>query len=561
MLRWILLCALSSLMCSPVFGQANVYNQLTRTAAETTDSADVWIPIWDQQATPRKSFKISVAELFKEPKAVVITSGTLTDSAPAMDITQTWNDGTEAFTGWKLNVTDTASAAASKLLDLQIAGSSKFAITKAGYINTSYVANTVTQHVLGGWNSGSDGNGPVLNGTQTGSHRISRTSSSTSAGVYLYQIGAETTQLVGRVGLGGTTVQDPLVFLEGDAADILAQRRTTNPQSFKLYRDFTNTSNYSRAIFGFHDNASFAGTAGTTLRIGTEKAGTPSVGGVSLVTDGVERFTLASTSSTLTAPGGSGNIVLGANGVLRTQYINDASNSVSSFELSGLGHVTFSVGTTAPLFRFAGTTSSFPALKRSGTELQARLADDSAFAPVSVGTTTITGGTITTSSKPTIDATQTWNDAAATFTAFKQNITDTASGVSSLLFDWQVGGVSYLKLTKFGDLVGSAFTGTDFSIRMQNGSLKQGSSTITAWGSSNAAGSMDTALARSAAGIVKFTNASTGAGMIQLQEVASAPSAPAADNVIIYAIDNGSGKTQLMALFSSGAAQEIAIAP
>lgn len=41
----------------------------------------------------------------------------------------------------------------------------------------------------------------------------------------------------------------------------------------------------------------------------------------------------------------------------------------------------------------------------------------------------------------------------------------------------------------------------------------------------------------------------------------TAPSAPSANQVLIYAQDNGSGKTQLMALFSSGAAQQIAIQP
>jgi hypothetical protein len=41
----------------------------------------------------------------------------------------------------------------------------------------------------------------------------------------------------------------------------------------------------------------------------------------------------------------------------------------------------------------------------------------------------------------------------------------------------------------------------------------------------------------------------------------AAPSAPAANGVRIYAQDNGAGKTQLMALFASGAAQQIAIEP
>lgn len=41
----------------------------------------------------------------------------------------------------------------------------------------------------------------------------------------------------------------------------------------------------------------------------------------------------------------------------------------------------------------------------------------------------------------------------------------------------------------------------------------------------------------------------------------TAPAAPAANGVRIYAVDNGAGKTRLMALFSSGAAQQLAIQP
>jgi hypothetical protein len=40
---------------------------------------------------------------------------------------------------------------------------------------------------------------------------------------------------------------------------------------------------------------------------------------------------------------------------------------------------------------FGGTTSSFPALKRSSTTLQVRLADDSAFAPLACGALTLNG--------------------------------------------------------------------------------------------------------------------------------------------------------------------------
>lgn len=47
---------------------------------------------------------------------------------------------------------------------------------------------------------------------------------------------------------------------------------------------------------------------------------------------------------------------------------------------------------------------------------------------------------------------------------------------------------------------------------------------------------------------------------VQFTEM-TAPSAPAANKVILFAQDNGAGKTQLMALFASGAAQQVAIEP
>ena len=51
-----------------------------------------------------------------------------------------------------------------------------------------------------------------------------------------------------------------------------------------------------------------------------------------------------------------------------------------------------------------------------------------------------------------------------------------------------------------------------------------------------------------------------GSGYYQIAE-STAPAAPAVDNVRIYAEDNGSGKTRLMARFASGAAVQIAIEP
>lgn len=46
-----------------------------------------------------------------------------------------------------------------------------------------------------------------------------------------------------------------------------------------------------------------------------------------------------------------------------------------------------------------------------------------------------------------------------------------------------------------------------------------------------------------------------------LVERTTTPDAPAGDEVILFAKDNGAGKTQLCALFATGAAQVIATQP
>ena len=53
------------------------------------------------------------------------------------DLTDTWNNVATTFTAIKMNATDTASAAGSLLIDLQVGGSSKFNVTKGGVINVN----------------------------------------------------------------------------------------------------------------------------------------------------------------------------------------------------------------------------------------------------------------------------------------------------------------------------------------------------------------------------------------------------------------------------------------
>lgn len=81
--------------------------------------------------------------------ALTLTGATQTTSFPVLDATQTWNNVSTTFTGVKLNVTNTASATASLLMDLQVGGGSpvsQFKVDKAGntYTNGSVWVNGTT---------------------------------------------------------------------------------------------------------------------------------------------------------------------------------------------------------------------------------------------------------------------------------------------------------------------------------------------------------------------------------------------------------------------------------
>ena len=108
-----------------------------------------------------------------------------------------------------------------------------------------------------------------------------------------------------------------------------------------------------------------------------------------------------------------------------------------------------------------------------------------------------------------------------------------------------------------------AYEGTNYWSLLTSTEIRQKSGSQFSWssdGTSAVSASADTGLARSAVGIVKITNGSTGAGALHLQEQ-TAPSAPATNNVYLYAEDNGAGKTRIVALFPTGAAQVLATEP
>ena len=70
-------------------------------------------------------------------RPMAIAQGTITAAALGVSGTVTWNSGATSFRGWQLNVTDTASAATSSLIDLQLGGATRFQVLKTGEVGLS----------------------------------------------------------------------------------------------------------------------------------------------------------------------------------------------------------------------------------------------------------------------------------------------------------------------------------------------------------------------------------------------------------------------------------------
>ena len=169
--------------------------------------------------------------------------------ADIFNMLDTWNAGATVFTGIKLSVTDTASAAGSLLMDLQVGGVSQFKVSKAGNVSLGnaqnltigtdfsldhYVQLYASSRIYPGGNS--------IIAVAGGSNRyaalgLTGLTVSSNDGIGWHSTNAW--------GLTAATPDRDLI-LARDAANTLAQRNGVNAQAFNLYQSYTDASNYTR---------------------------------------------------------------------------------------------------------------------------------------------------------------------------------------------------------------------------------------------------------------------------------------------------------------------------
>ncbi len=161
--------------------------------------------------------QIASTSLFKVAKtgAMTVAGGTVTDTTPLFNITQTWNDAADTFDAAVINITATASATASRFLSLQLAGTAKAVILKSGSIETE---GNVT----------SEGNLGVISTSEVvGAHNTSNLFN------WATGAGAAGTRMVGDWGVNWTSQSAGAVGVFGGSIDTALYRATPKVLSFE----------------------------------------------------------------------------------------------------------------------------------------------------------------------------------------------------------------------------------------------------------------------------------------------------------------------------------------
>ena len=281
------------------------------------------------------------------------------EAVSSLNIVQTWNtSGTPAM--FQMNLTDTASNAASLLADWKVGANSFFTVAKDGSLTAGRFATT-------GFNGMRfTGGSLVLSRSSDGGSVITLDTSSNAV------TAGSLTASNGRL-----TVWD--AFLLRDASDILAVRNPntgTNACGFRVYNTYTDASNYERARMSWESNQ---------FVIGHEYLGTGAARTVAIVggTTGTQGVIKAQT----------GGAFIGAQLNLSNSSNATASTSQVVLYTPAAGQLRITNATADGFDRlFLGLdTVSFPMIKRNAASINFRVGNDSADCDITAKACTFSG--------------------------------------------------------------------------------------------------------------------------------------------------------------------------
>lgn len=340
------------------------------------------------------------------------SGATVTTSTPLLNLSQTWNAAV-TFTALKTNITDTSSNAASKIADLQVGSSVRYSLYKngVGFFTDNgalpYLTTNANSNLIGSFDSLSTARWVVANATPGSVFQLA-----TSRGTNASPTSVAANDLLGQWEAAG--------YIGATSGHAVMAR-------VKFYADGTPTDNTSapgRIVFQTVPSGSLAGVDRWAIVNAGHLQGTAGhvIGWVTSTTDPTGSLTTGFSRLA------DDSVALG-NG---TQ--GDATGSLRLTTLQAPSATTLNLGGGAASQVTIGSTGAVTVTPTS-----------------SVTTLTLVGGTVTTAVS-VFDASQTWNNGAQGFTAWRLNITDTASTAGSLIADWQLAGSSLMQLNKFGGL-------------------------------------------------------------------------------------------------------------
>lgn len=198
------------------------------------------------------------------PRSIYLGGGGTGSSVPGLNISQVWNNGATTFNAALVNVTDTASASASLLMDLQVGGVSQFKVDKVGAVTT------VGAIVVGG-----NLTVPTAGVIRFGAANRTRIESPGDGDLLFRDSGSAT---FGKLQFGGTTASFPSI------------KRNAAAINFRLADDSADAAitagaitGSGQALFGTASNSGI--TASGNLRLGNNGYIIPQSDGVWTLTD------------------------------------------------------------------------------------------------------------------------------------------------------------------------------------------------------------------------------------------------------------------------------------